>query len=132
MNLWGRKVLLLAGICCLLAGCGASANQQVEAKVQQFARATASRDYATLCNEVLAPELVAHLTAAGLTCRQAMKVFTQSVHNPTISVSKVTVNGSSASAVVLAKATGQQPSRESVQLIKTSKGWRLDSLASAR
>ena len=128
----GRGVIVLIGCALVLAGCGVSAKQQVEAKVQEFAHATANRDYATLCNEVLAPALVAHLTAAGISCKQAMKVFTQSVKNPTISVSKVTVNGSSASAVVLAKATGQPSSREAIQLIKTSKGWRLDSLASAR
>ena len=97
--------------------------------MQQFAHATANRDYATLCNDVLAPELVAHLTAAGISCKQAMKIFTESVPNPTISVSKVTVNGSSASAAVLAKATGQPSSREAIRLIKTSDGWRLESLA---
>ena len=128
----GRGVIVLIGCALVLAGCGVSAHQQVEAKVQQFAHATANRDYATLCNEVLAPALVAHLTAAGISCKQAMKIFTESVKNPTISVSKVTVNGSRASAVVLAKATGQPSSREAIQLIKTSKGWRLDSLASAR
>jgi ketosteroid isomerase-like protein len=132
MRRLGRGVIVLIGCALVLAGCGVSAKQQVEAKVQEFAHATANRDYATLCNEVLAPALVAHLTAAGISCKQAMKVFTQSVKNPTISVSKVTVNGSSASAVVLAKATGQPSSREAIQLIKTSKGWRLDSLASAR
>jgi hypothetical protein len=128
----GRGVIVLIGCALVLAGCGVGAKQQVEAKVQEFAHATANRDYATLCNEVLAPALVAHLTGAGISCKQAMKVFTQSVKNPTISVSKVTVNGSSASAVVLAKATGQPSSREAIQLIKTSHGWRLDSLASAR
>jgi hypothetical protein len=123
---------VLIGCALVIAGCGASANQQVEAKVQQFAHATANRNYAMLCNQVLSQELVAHLTAAGVSCKQAMKLFTESVHNPTISISKVTVNGSSATAVVLAKASGQQSSRESIRLIKTSGGWRLDSLASAR
>jgi hypothetical protein len=116
----------------VLSGCGASAHQQVEAKVQQFAHATASRDYATLCNDVLAPSLVAHLTAAGLSCEQAMRVFVSSVENPTISVSKVTVHGSSASAVVLASATGQPAAVESILLIDTKNGWRLASLASPR
>lgn len=125
--------MLVAGALALaLAGCGASPSQQVQAKLQQFAHATADRDYATLCHDVLAPDLVTHLTAAGLSCKQAMRIFTQSVRNPTITVSKVTVNGSSASADVLAKATGQQSSRESIRLIKTSSGWRLESLASAR
>ncbi|HXO07019.1 MAG TPA: hypothetical protein VN880_03265 [Solirubrobacteraceae bacterium] len=132
MRFAARGVVVLIGGALALAGCGASEGQRVQAKVQQFARATAGRDYGTLCHEVLAPDLVAHLTAAGLSCRQAMKIFTQSVQHPTITVSKVTVNGSRASAVVVAKATGQQSSRESIRLIKTSGGWRLESLASAR
>ena len=115
-----------------LAGCGATAHQQVEAKVQQFARATANRDYAALCDDVLAPALVAHLTAAGLSCEQAMRVFVSSVQNPTISISKVTVRGSTASAVVLASATGQPAAIESIQLLNTKHGWRLESLASPR
>lgn len=124
--------IALVGTAYVLAGCGASAHQEVEAKVQQFAHATADRDYATLCTQVLAPELVAHLTAAGLNCRQAMKVFAASVANPTISVSRVSVDGSRASAVVLAEATGQPASVESIQLIETKHGWRLASLASPR
>ena len=123
---------MLVGGALALAGCGASESQQVQAKVQEFAHATADRDYATLCQEVLAPDLVTHLTAAGISCRQAMKIFTQSVQHPTITVSKVTVNGSRASALVVAKATGQQSSRESIRLVKTARGWRLESLASAR
>lgn len=115
-----------------LAGCGASPHQEVEAKVQQFAHATAARDYATLCDEVLAPSLVTHLTAAGLSCHQAMKLFVSSVANPTISVSRVSVDGDTASAVVLARASGQPSSREQIELVRTAHGWRLASLASPR
>jgi len=115
-----------------LTGCGADADPQVEAKVQQFAHATATGAYKTLCTQVLAPSLIKHLTDAGLTCERAMKIFVSSVSNPRISVSKVTVHGSTASAVVLATATGQPPSLESIQLVNTGSGWRLESLASAR
>lgn len=124
--------IVLVGGACVLAGCGASQGQEVEAKVQQFAHATASHDYATLCNNVLAPSLIAHLTAAGLTCRQAMKIFTSSVHNPTLTVSKVSVDGVTASATVRAQATGQTASVQSITLVRTDHGWRLASLASAR
>ena len=122
--------IVLLGAAYALTGCGSSPRQQVEAKVQQFAHATASHDYATLCNDVLAPRLVAHLTAAGISCQQAMRIFTSSVQNPTISISKVTVRGSTATAVVLAAATGQTSALESVELIDTAHGWRLVSLAS--
>ena len=81
----------LVGCALALAGCGTSPRQQVEAKVQQFAHATASKDYAALCDDVLAPALVAHLKAAGLSCRQAMKIFVSSVQNPTIRISRVSV-----------------------------------------
>ena len=116
----------------VLAGCGASARDEVQAKVQQFAHATASKDYATLCGQVLAPALVSRLTAVGITCDQAMKIFVNSVSNPTISVSRITVSGSHASAVVLAGATGQPAALERIELIDTQNGWRLASLASPK
>jgi hypothetical protein len=124
--------IVLLGSAYALVGCGASANQQVEAKVQQFAHATAGRNTTTLCQEILAPALVNHLTAAGISCQQAMRLFVDSVKNPTLSISKVTVSGSTASAVVLAQAAGQRSTLETIQLIKTQHGWRLASLASPR
>jgi hypothetical protein len=113
-----------------LAGCGASPREEVQAKVEQFAHATAAKDYASLCSQVLAPALAAHLTAAGLSCDQAMRIFVDSVQNPTLSVSRVTVKGANASAIVLAGASGQRPALETIELIHTQHGWRLDSLAS--
>ncbi|HWE10081.1 MAG TPA: hypothetical protein VG325_12040 [Solirubrobacteraceae bacterium] len=124
--------LALLGAACALAGCGASANQQVQAKLQQFAHAVANRDAATLCHQVLAPTLVQRLTVAGLDCEQAMRTYFASVTDPTLSVSKVRIHGSAASAVVLARALGQPAALQSVQLINTKRGWRLASLATPR
>jgi hypothetical protein len=59
-----------------------------------------------------------------------MKLFVQSVQNPTLSVRHITVKGDTASATVLASASGQQASVESIKLINTKHGWRLASLAS--
>jgi len=41
-------------ICNIVAAVEAEFNS-LEAKVEQFAHATANKDYATLCNQVLAP-----------------------------------------------------------------------------
>jgi hypothetical protein len=122
--------IVLLGSAYALTGCGVSARQEVQAKVEQFAHATAGKDYATLCTQVLAPALVTRLTDAGVSCEQAMKIFASSVRNPTVTISKVTVKGSTASAVVLAGATGQTASLQSIQLVLTKHGWRLASLAS--
>jgi hypothetical protein len=127
----GHAIALL-GVAYALSGCGASAGDEVQAKLQQFAHAVANRDVPTLCRQVLDPSLVSRLTAAGLTCDQAMHTFVDSVSDPTLSVSKVHIKGSSASAVVLAGAKGQEASLESVALTDTKRGWRLTSLASPR
>lgn len=125
---------LLAAFSVGLTGCGSSASaaDQVRAKVRQFATATDTRNVNMLCTQVLAPTLVSRLTAAGLTCPQAMRLFVASVSHPTINVSKVSVHGASASAVVLAGATGQTSALESIQLVRVKAGWRLASLASPR
>jgi hypothetical protein len=127
----GRAIVLL-GTAYALAGCGASASEQVQAKLQQFAHAVAAKDAPTLCREVLAPDLVDRLAAAGLTCHQAMETFLASVNDPTMSVAKVHITGSSASAIVRTAAHGQPAATESVNLTETKKGWRLSSLASPR
>jgi hypothetical protein len=124
--------LALLGAAWALAGCGASANQQVQAKLQQFAHAVASHDASVLCGQVLAPALVQRFSDAGVSCEQAMQTYFASVTDPTLSVSKVSVSGSTAAADVLASAKGQQSSLETVQLVNTPNGWRLASLATPR
>ena len=102
----------------------------MQAKVEQFARATAGKQVRTLCTQVLAPELVSRLTAAGISCDQAMRIFVSSVSHPTLTVSKITVHGNRATAVVTAGATGQPSAVQRIELIQTANGWRLASLAS--
>jgi hypothetical protein len=126
------RAVALLGVAYALVGCGASASQQVQAKLQQFAHAVAAREPATLCRQVLAPALVSRLTAAGLRCEPAMKTFVDGVSDPTMAISKVTVKGSAATAVVLTGARGQQASLSAVHLTHTRNGWRLTSLASPR
>jgi ketosteroid isomerase-like protein len=124
--------LVLLGAAAALAGCGASSQQQVQAKLQQFAHAVAGHDAHTLCHQVLAPALVQRFNDAGLQCEQAMQTYFESVSDPTLSISKVRVHGNAASAIVLAGAQGQQSALETVQLVQTANGWRLASLATPR
>jgi hypothetical protein len=122
--------IILLGCAYVLAGCGTSESDQVRAKVDQFATASAAKDYMTICDQVLAPSLLAHLSAAGVTCREAMQIALGNVQNPTISIGRIRVAGRRASVITLSAARGEQASLESIDLIKTSKGWRLLSLGS--
>jgi hypothetical protein len=113
-----------------LAGCGTSTSDQVKAKVQQFAQSVASKDARTLCDQVLAPALLQHIAAGGLPCVRAMRIFLGSVHNPTLAVGRVVINGGSAEALTLSGAKGQLGALSAVQLVNTSNGWRVSGLGS--
>jgi len=115
---------------CALTGCGASARDEVQAKLQQFAKATAGGDYQALCEQVLAPSLLRRLSSAGLGCESAMRIFVASVQDPTLSVARIRVNGNRASAVALTAARGQRAALDMIELIDTQQGWRVSSLGS--
>jgi hypothetical protein len=113
-----------------LAGCGASAQQEIKAKLQQFARAASHQDYGTICRQVLAPSLVEHLTANGIACEEAMQVAFNGVTDPSLSVGKVTIKGQTATAVTLSMARNQPSELDAIKLVNTDSGWRVSALAS--
>ncbi len=130
MRAWpgGSAIASIACAACLLAGCGTSDRDQVRAKVDQFLKATARKDYATLCHQVLAPGLLAHLAAGGIQCEQAMQIALGAVKSPALSIGRVDVRGDKASVITLTTATGQQASLDAIELTKTGSGWRVESL----
>jgi hypothetical protein len=112
-----------------LAGCGASAHDQVQSKVNQFLGAIAGHDYRTLCTQVLSKTLLTRLAAGGIKCEQAMQISLSRVHDPILSVGRITVSGSTAQAITLSGAQGEKGAFETIELIDTSSGWRISSLA---
>jgi hypothetical protein len=113
-----------------LAGCGASERDQVRAKVEQFVRAAASKDYRTICDQVLAQSLLERLAASGIACEQAMQISLGQVQSPALAIGRITIDGSSASAITLSSARGQPAALTAVRLVKTSSGWRVSGLGS--
>jgi hypothetical protein len=124
-----RRAAPIAVACGIaLAGCGSSDRELVQSKVDQFVRATAHKDYPTLCAQVLAPSLLAHLNGYGIKCEQAMQVGLGGVTDPALAVGRVDVHGSRASVVTISTAKGQQASLDAIELIKTGSGWRVSAL----
>jgi hypothetical protein len=124
-------MVALAVFACVLDGCGQSTSQQVQAKVQQFVTAVKNHDAQTLCDQVLAPALVDRFPAVGLSCVKAMKIFVDSVHDPSLAVGRVVVNGKNkAEAITLSTAKGQLGSLSAIELVDTSNGWRVSGLGS--
>jgi hypothetical protein len=125
-----RPPVALAAAMLALGGCGGGPSDadQVRAAVVAFGRATAGKDYARLCHDLLAPRLVDEVEAAGLSCEAALKQGLGSVEDPKLTIGQITVDGDSARAQVRTSARGQSPSKDTLKLAKVGGRWRITSL----
>lgn len=114
----------------IVGGCGQSAADQVRVKVQEFARAAATRNYGAICTQILAPSLVDHLVSNGIPCQDGLQAALGSVRDPAISVGEVSVRRNKAWAAILASAQGQRALVSAIELQNTPAGWRIVSLDS--
>jgi hypothetical protein len=127
------RPLLLVLATCALAGCGKSGpsdEQRIRSALAEFERATAAHDYRTLCDRVLAPELIETISKVGLTCELAMQKGFEDVEEPRLTVGAVAVHDDTATAEVRSSAAGQAPSEDTVKLVRLDGGWRIASLSS--
>lgn len=127
-----RRWWALAALAVVFAGCGESeptAEEQVRATLTDFSRATAAKDYQALCDRLLAPSLISDLKKIGLPCEIALQQGLGDVRQPRLIVGQVTVRGKTAVAEVRTTAEGEEPSKDTVELQRTDKGWRIASLA---
>jgi hypothetical protein len=127
-----RLTIIAAAVLTLAAaGCGGqSAEDQVRAKLNDFAQATAAKDYRRLCHDVLAKQLVQRAEAAGLSCEVALKTGLNDVQKPKVQIQKVTVKGDSATAVVHTTAANQDASTDTLELARQGGDWRVSSVTS--
>ena len=128
------RLLLLLVCACALAGCGESGptdEERVRSTLAEFQRATAERDYAALCNRILAPKLIETVKQIGLPCEVALEKGFEGVSEPRVSVGAITVKDTTATAEVRSSAAGQEPSEDTVELVKVGEDWRIASLGSA-
>jgi hypothetical protein len=126
-----RRWWALAALAVAIAGCGDSEpteEEQVRTTLTAFSRATAAKDYQSLCDRLLAPSLIADLKKIGLPCEIALQQGLGDVRQPRLIVGRVTVTGKSAVAEVRTTAEGEAPSKDTVELERTDAGWRIASL----
>jgi Prokaryotic lipoprotein-attachment site len=123
--------VILVAVAAALAGCGQSGPSDedlVARTVSAFGRATAAKDYTRLCDELLAPSLVAKVEQVGLPCRKALRKALGGVRDPHLTIGRVTVNGDRASAEIRTSASGQAPSKDTLELERVNGDWRIASL----
>ena len=113
-----------------LAGCGKGDQTAaaVRTTVEGFARATAARDYQSLCDRYFAPKLVDAVEQAGLPCEAAIRPEFGATEKPTLVIRSVKVDGNSAQAAVHTDAANQPPADATIALVRVEGAWRIRSL----
>jgi hypothetical protein len=96
--------------------------------VGDFGNATAAKNYHRLCEDILAPRLVDKVTEVGLPCESALRQGLGRVKDPHLTIGRVVVDGDSASAEIRTSAAGEQPSKDTLKLVKVNGTWRISSL----
>jgi hypothetical protein len=120
-----------------LAGCGADseggggpdATTQVRAVVARFGVATRTHDYQTICDDLLADDLVNKIEAIGLPCESALSRGLGDVKSPTLTINDVSIAGARALVSIHTTAAGQPASDDALQLVRESNRWKIASLA---
>jgi Prokaryotic lipoprotein-attachment site len=123
--------VILVAVVAALAGCGQSGPSDedlVARTVSAFGRATAAKDYTTLCAQLLAPSLVAKVEQVGLPCKRALRKALGNVQDPRLTIGRISVNGDRASAEIRTSASGQAPSKDTLELERVNGEWRIASL----
>jgi hypothetical protein len=129
-----RLVRLLAPalVLLVLVGCGDAGptpEELVRTTVSDFGRATAAKDYKTMC-DLLAPDLVADVEQIGLPCERALKQGLDRVREPRLTIGAVEIDGNDATAEVRTSAAGEEPSRDTLKLVNVNGTWKIASLGS--
>jgi hypothetical protein len=125
-----RRALAAVVLAVAVAGCGAgpSDEEKVRQTLDDFGKATSSKDYQALCDHILAPALIEKLKQVGLPCEVALQQSLGDVKDPRITIGKITVKDNLAKAEVRTSASGQQPSQDTVELVPVDDSWRISSL----
>ena len=128
------RLLLVALLLPAVAACGSrepSDEEQVRATLTALAEATRAKDYARLCEDVFARELLDGISRIGLPCQVALRQAYEELEDPRLAIGRVSVEAETATAEVRSSARGQRPSTDTVRLVKEDGGWRVSSLGDA-
>jgi hypothetical protein len=126
-------VLAAAG---LATGCGSTGSnssndfdatkQPVAQTVEDLESAARKSDEAKICNDLLAPQLIATIRSSGQSCPQAVSHALDDADTFDLTVKSVTVSGNTATAVVQSKR--KKPAQDTFKLVKVGGRWKIASL----
>jgi hypothetical protein len=124
LAVWGVLAIVVIVVALQLRG-GRDDEKLVRQALTNFEEASARKDYQTLCDDLLASSYVRQTASSGLPCEVALRYGLTDVHNPTLQVVSVEVNGDRAAARVRGTAAGQVPGEDVYTLVREKDSWRI-------
>jgi hypothetical protein len=103
------------------------APREIAAVVERFERATAERDFATVCDDLFTA--AARERAGGEDCERLTRSAAAGIARPRIDLKAITVEGERARVEVATRATGQAVADEVLELRREGGEWRVEALA---
>jgi Putative lumazine-binding len=95
--------------------------------VDRLERATAARDFATVCDEVLTA--AARRRSGGADCARLLRSVAEGVRRPSIEIRGIKLEGRRAQVKVRTRAEGQQTVSDVLELRRQDGEWRVEALA---
>lgn len=124
-------IALLASSGCSLGGDdeakpASGPTAQIAATVDRLERAVASRDYATICDQLFTAK--ARQRAGGDDCARQLRSAAEGLKRPTIKIQAIEVKGNRASVKVTTTAEGQASVTDELQLRRQGARWLVEAL----
>jgi len=129
--------MAVAGVLAL-TGCSLGADEEpqeatgppaeIAAVVQRLERATAGRDWATICSDLFTE--AARKRAGGADCARLLRGAAADVRRPSIEITGIQVReGGRARVAIRTRADGQEVVSDSLELRRVAGEWRVEALA---
>ncbi len=138
MRTWAA--ISVTALCLAVAACGGEASsagdfegeqRAVAEVVEELQEAGQRSEPDKICAEILAKELRDRIAATGSDCDEEMRKVIEDADTFELSVEKVTVTGSRASAVVEGDAGGAESSRRTFEFVNEAGQWRATSFGAS-
>ena len=123
-------------LCVFVAGCGgggggkpkpiSGAAKQAATVIQRLEKATARRDFTTICDDLFAA--TTRKQAGGDSCPDVLDQRARGVRRPRIRIKSIEVSGNAARVRVRTTATGQAPITDVIHLVRENGSFRVLSL----
>jgi ketosteroid isomerase-like protein len=124
----GIGVFAIAMVVLAIVSWSTNDEDRVRGSVEKFAAAIESRDYKTVCEDLLADDLLDKLQRGQIPCERFFQGTAGQVQDPRLKIQNVVVVDDRARAAIVTEAKGQTPSSDVLSLQKQDGSWRISEL----